>query len=244
MASATIRVVTGRYLDVNAIGSSLQWPSGVSGDSQERLAATLAAAEDDIDAKCGRRFDLLDTAELRWFDVTPGALEDGIKVDDFPHDELASVVLRYEPPDHPDGTNNTLDRGDYTAEPVARQRRGHDWPANRIKLLTLGASIPINAYGTLANFGRRKFGGYPYTQFPSRADNDRVAYLGVTARWGWARVPHAISEATLLLVNRRISRLDSPLGMTGEPAYGLSYVRRHDPDIDDLIAPYRRQRFG
>lgn len=61
----------------------------------------------------------------------------------------------------------------------------------------------------------------------------------VTARWGWPVVPDAIREATVLLAARQFRRLDSPLGVAGFGDLGAIVVRRIDPDVASMIAPYR-----
>jgi hypothetical protein len=61
----------------------------------------------------------------------------------------------------------------------------------------------------------------------------------VTARWGWAAVPDAIREATVLLASRQFKRYDSPLGVAGFGDLGTIMVRRVDPDVEAMIAPYK-----
>lgn len=61
----------------------------------------------------------------------------------------------------------------------------------------------------------------------------------VTARWGWPAVPDAVREATVLLATRQFKRLDSPLGVAGFGDLGAIVVRRIDPDVSALIAPFR-----
>lgn len=66
----------------------------------------------------------------------------------------------------------------------------------------------------------------------------------VTARWGWPAVPDDITEATLLLANRRFMRRDSPEGVAGRDTDGPIRVSRFDPDIEDLVGPYILPGFG
>lgn len=63
--------------------------------------------------------------------------------------------------------------------------------------------------------------------------------IQITARWGWPAVPDAIREATVLLAARQFRRLDSPLGVAGFGDLGAIVVRRIDPDVAAMIAPYR-----
>lgn len=60
----------------------------------------------------------------------------------------------------------------------------------------------------------------------------------VTARWGWPRVPDAISQAALLQATRLYARKNSPEGVLGSSEWGVSRVSRADPDVAALIAPY------
>jgi hypothetical protein len=60
----------------------------------------------------------------------------------------------------------------------------------------------------------------------------------ITAAWGWPAVPANISEATLLLANRRFMRRDSPEGVAGWSDQGPVRVSRFDPDIEDLVQDY------
>jgi hypothetical protein len=60
----------------------------------------------------------------------------------------------------------------------------------------------------------------------------------ITAIPGWPVVPEPISEASVLLANRRFMRRDSPEGVSGWGTEGAIRVSRFDPDIEDLVAPY------
>lgn len=87
--------------------------------------------------------------------------------------------------------------------------------------------------------------GYPIralraldTLFP--VDYRGRALIEVTARWGWpGSTPHAIREATVILSSRLFKRYDSPLGVAGFGDLGVITVRRVDPDVENLISPYR-----
>jgi hypothetical protein len=87
--------------------------------------------------------------------------------------------------------------------------------------------------------------GYPIrtlraldTLFP--VDSRGRALVEVTANWGWpGTVPHAVREATVILSSRLFKRYDSPLGVAGFGDLGVITVRRVDPDVENLVAPYR-----
>lgn len=89
----------------------------------------------------------------------------------------------------------------------------------------------------------------PYTQiravgdflFPTYGDEATVQVVGT---FGWSAVPIAIKQATLMLAQRQFKRYDSPLGVTGFGDLGVIRVSRIDPDVEALVAPFRRVRFA
>ena len=67
----------------------------------------------------------------------------------------------------------------------------------------------------------------------------------VSARFGWPEVPTAVREATILQASRLFTRLDAPLGIAGFGDLGGMRVSRFvDPDVEMLLAPYRRVRYA
>jgi hypothetical protein len=68
--------------------------------------------------------------------------------------------------------------------------------------------------------------------------------LEVTAKWGWPAVPDAVAQATALLAARIFKRYDSPLGVAGFGDMGAITVRRLDPDVELLIAPFRLMTYA
>lgn len=76
--------------------------------------------------------------------------------------------------------------------------------------------------------------------FPFLADRALVKVTGV---WGWASVPVAVKQATILLAARIFKRNDSPLGVAGFGDMGVVRVgSRLDPDVQHLVDPYRTMR--
>lgn len=70
------------------------------------------------------------------------------------------------------------------------------------------------------------------------------ASVKVTGVWGWSAVPIAVKQATVIQASRIFKRLDSPLGVLSAP--DLGYIRvgtRLDPDVQQLVEPYRLTRF-
>lgn len=65
----------------------------------------------------------------------------------------------------------------------------------------------------------------------------------VTGVFGWASVPVAIEEATLLQASRFASRRDAPFGVAGSPENGseLRLLAKVDPDVAVAVKGYRRR---
>jgi len=70
------------------------------------------------------------------------------------------------------------------------------------------------------------------------------ATVQVNGTFGYSSVPTAITQATILLAARIFKRNDSPLGVTGFGDIGVIRVGRLDPDVEAMIAPYKRLRFA
>jgi len=60
----------------------------------------------------------------------------------------------------------------------------------------------------------------------------------VTAVWGWPSVPHDVREACILLSIRGFARYNAALGVVGFGDMAMQ-VRSVDPDVRDLLQPYR-----
>jgi hypothetical protein len=91
----------------------------------------------------------------------------------------------------------------------------------------------------------------PYTGIRAVGDYtwpvvDQQALCKITAVWGWAQVPTAIKQATIIQASRLFKRLDSPLGVAGFGDMGAIRVGRYlDPDVEQLAMPFRIMRnFG
>jgi hypothetical protein len=56
-------------------------------------------------------------------------------------------------------------------------------------------------------------------------------------------VPAAIRQATVILAMRLFKRLDAPLGMISNDL-GSMRVGRFDPDVEALVAPFRKVSAG
>jgi len=113
--------------------------------------------------------------------------------------------------------SETLVAADYLLEPVNEVRYGLALPFTRLRTYEDGY-WPV-------------FGGRPTVR--------------VSARYGWPAVPETVKEAAILQASRLFTRLDSPLGVAGFGDMGAMRVSRFvDPDVEQLLAPYRRIRYA
>ena len=113
-----------------------------------------------------------------------------------------------------DGTyETTWASADYQLEPLNGIVDGETgWPYNRIKAVASRA--------------------YP-------VDTARIAPVQVTAKWGWAAVPSAVKEATLILAEALYKLKDAPHGVAGFDAFGSVRVREN-PYVSMLLRKYER----
>jgi hypothetical protein len=85
----------------------------------------------------------------------------------------------------------------------------------------------------------RAVGDYLYTM------QGQEATVQVQGVFGYATaVPTDVKQACNLLAIRQFKRYDSPLGVAGFGDIGVVRVSRVDPDIEALLAPYRKVRFA
>ena len=107
---------------------------------------------------------------------------------------------------------------DYQLEPLNGVAGGLVSPATRVR--AVGAELfPVwSLSGTFGNFAP-------------------VQIVGV---FGWDAVPAAVKQAALILAMRQFKRYDSPLGVAGFGDLGAVRVGRVDPDVEALLAPFRK----
>jgi hypothetical protein len=65
-----------------------------------------------------------------------------------------------------------------------------------------------------------------------------LAYVQITARWGWPATPANIIEATYMQAARLWSRRNSPEGVIGSSEFGGVRVAGTDRDYEKLISRY------
>ena len=84
--------------------------------------------------------------------------------------------------------------------------------------------------------------GFPYTHI---IGVDRTFPYGtrpqvqVTAKWGWAAVPDAVAQACLIKAARVFKRRNTPHGINTGEFGAIRITNQQDPDVTDLLAPYR-----
>ena len=104
-----------------------------------------------------------------------------------------------------------------------------DYQLEPLNGLAGGIATPVNKI--------RAVGDYT---FPVSGGEATVQVAGV---FGFASVPTAIKQATVLYASRIFKRNDSPLGVAGFGDIGVIRVSKIDPDISALIAVYKKVRF-
>ena len=91
----------------------------------------------------------------------------------------------------------------------------------------------------------RAIGDYLWPVYEPRNVNSNQASVQVTGVFGFASIPMAIKQATILASLRAYKRYESPTGVLGFSSdMGVVRVGRLDPDVERLVAPYRKIRFA
>lgn len=102
------------------------------------------------------------------------------------------------------------------------------WTQNQqYQLEPLNAAITARPYRRIVAIN-----GY---NFPTAVDKPLVQ---ITAQWGWNAIPKDVEQACILLSIRQFARLNAALGVVGFADMAIQ-VRAVDPDVRDLLNPYR-----
>lgn len=108
------------------------------------------------------------------------------------------------------------------------------WATTDYRLLPVNAATAGEPYTALAI---RPLGRYGFPR--------GEALVELVGDWGWATVPHAVREATLILALRLWMRPTAPFGIAGSTELGTAtYIPGKDHDVLTLLAPYRRFVIG
>lgn len=106
---------------------------------------------------------------------------------------------------------------------------------------------PLNQFtsGLAQPFTRiRAIGQYLFPIFDVKNANYYQASIEVKGVWGFATVPTAVKQACILSSMRQFKRYDAPLGIAGFGDFGPMRVSRIDPDIEQMLSPWRRLRMA
>ncbi|HEY7821632.1 MAG TPA: phage head-tail connector protein [Acidimicrobiia bacterium] len=113
----------------------------------------------------------------------------------------------------------------------AKTLRAIDWAAEPVNATTYGLTLPFTRLRSYEDGYWPVWRGQPTVR--------------VYARYGWPAVPEPVKQATILQASRLFTRLDSPLGVAGMGDMGVMRVSRFvDPDVEQLLLPYRRVRYA
>ena len=200
--------VTTTYCTLTEVKSAMRITDNSDDTTLSRL---IRSASRRIDQRCNRRFYIDDTTSARTYAIKTPML---VLVDDI----ATTTGLVVEVDTTGNGSWVQLVNGtDYQLEPLNALAQG--FPVNTIRSLNT-QSFPTST---------PTFWPTPYAQ---------QALLRVTAKWGFPSVPDQIVDACIMLTARQFKRFDSPLGVAGFGEMGVVNVRRFDPDIDELLAPF------
>ena len=131
-------------------------------------------------------------------------------------DDATSIVAVNIDDDLDNTFGEALTTADWQAQPVNGTTGGINWPYNTL--------LPIED-------------GY----WPMERGR---ATVQVQATFGWDDTPIQVRQAAILQASRLFKRFDSPLGVAGFGDLGVLRVSRFvDPDVEMLLAPFRRWRF-
>jgi hypothetical protein len=134
-------------------------------------------------------------------------------------DDVAGTAITVQTSSGIDGVyDQTWTTTDFQLQPLNRTSAGLKFPVN--KLIAIDNYLfPIDPIGETA--------------------------VKVTASFGFGTaIPTDVQQACVLMSLRQYKRFDSPLGVAGFGDMGAVRVSRIDPDIQSMLAPYRRNVVG
>ena len=178
----------------------------------ELIDNCVGAASRLIDGYCNRQFWSVGSATTR---VYSAENEFYCNIDD-----IAGTAITLRTSGATDGTFDvTWSTTDYQLEPLNGRLDGLQWSYDKIR------AVGDYLFPTLnANYGSQ-------------------ALVQLTAVFGWPSVPEPVTQATIIQASRIFKRYDSPLGVAGFGDLGAIRVSRFlDPDMAQLVEPYRRMR--
>jgi len=165
-----------------------------------------------IDGFCNRKFWAVGSATVRVYQA-----EDSFFCS---IDDISGTAITLQTSTNADGVfDTTWSPTDWQLEPLNGNLDGIEWAYDKIRAIGDYLFPTVNA-----NYGEQ-------------------ALVKVTANFGWPYVPETITQATIIQASRIFKRYDSPLGVAGFGDMGAIRVSRAlDPDVAQLVEPYRRMR--
>jgi hypothetical protein len=165
-----------------------------------------------IDGYCNRKFWAVGSATVRVYQA-----EDSFFCS---IDDISGTAITLQTSTNADGVfDTTWSPTDWQLEPLNGNLDGIEWAYDKIRAIGDYLFPTVNA-----NYGEQ-------------------ALVKVTANFGWPYVPETITQATIIQASRIFKRYDSPLGVAGFGDMGAIRVSRAlDPDVAQLVEPYRRMR--
>jgi hypothetical protein len=172
----------------------------------------VGAASRLIDGYCNRKFWAVGSATVRVYQA-----EDSFYCS---IDDIAGTAITLQTSTNADGVfDTTWSPTDWQLEPLNGNLDGLTWSYDKIRAVGDYLFPTVNA-----NYGEQ-------------------ALVKVTANFGWPSVPEPVTQATIIQASRIFKRYDSPLGVAGFGDLGAIRVSRFlDPDMAQLVEPYRRMR--
>lgn len=217
----------GPYATLDELGAFMRIPTPVDVTSEDGIVMSLAlnAATDAINTATNRKFEVVtnDTqAEDRIY--TAWAIPDDYELTSWAFfGPLLSPWRTKAPRVYVDDLTVTA------GVTVKDANTGHDFTANISRFMPFNAPSKDRPF-TAIMF---KIG----TLLPFNEDG-----LIVHAKWGWSGIPTTITNATLIQASRYVKRRDAPFGIAGATNLGndLRLIAKVDPDVDVMLASYRR----
>jgi hypothetical protein len=178
----------------------------------ELIDNCAGAASRLIDGFCNRKFCAVGSATVRVYQA-----EDSFFCS---IDDISGTAITLQTSTNADGVfDTTWSPTDWQLEPLNGDLDGLSWAYDKIRAVGDYLFPTVNA-----NYGSQ-------------------ALVKVTANFGWPYVPETITQATIIQASRIFKRYDSPLGVAGFGDMGAIRVSRAlDPDVAQLVEPYRRMR--
>jgi hypothetical protein len=178
----------------------------------ELIDNCAGAASRLIDGFCNRKFWAVGSATVRVYQA-----EDSFFCS---IDDISGTAITLQTSTNADGVfDTTWSPTDWQLEPLNGNLDGIQWAYDKIRAIGDYLFPTVNA-----NYGEQ-------------------ALVKVTANFGWPYVPETITQATIIQASRIFKRYDSPLGVAGFGDMGAIRVSRAlDPDVAQLVEPYRRMR--